>query len=176
VADAQRKAPPMPDWISSDLFSFAGFVGLVIAAAAFGGQWGAGPWYSALSKPSWTPPNWLFPVAWTLIYLMIAVAGWLVWEGEEPEWPVLLAVWGIQLLANAVWSYIFFGRKDVGLALADIAVLWLLIAAFIALAWDGNRLAALLFVPYLAWVGYAGALNAAIWRRNPVHSRQRTAP
>jgi tryptophan-rich sensory protein len=70
------------------------------------------------------------------------------------------------LLLNALWSYIFFGRKEIGMALADIAALWLLIAAFIVLGWPANRLAAALFVPYLAWVSYAAALNASIWRRN----------
>jgi tryptophan-rich sensory protein len=158
----------MTELISSAPFSFAVFVGLVIAAAAFGGQWGAGPWYNALSKPGWTPPNWLFPVAWTVLYLMMAVAGWLIWETPHSSRPVLLAVWGAQLLLNALWSYIFFERKDIGLALADLSGLWVLIAVFVVLAWPVNREAALLFLPYLAWVTYAGALNAAIWRRNPV--------
>jgi tryptophan-rich sensory protein len=158
----------MTELISSAPFSFAVFVGLVIAAAAFGGQWGAGPWYNALSKPGWTPPNWLFPVAWTVLYLMMAVAGWLIWETPHPSRPVLLAVWGAQLLLNALWSYIFFGRKDIGVALAELSGLWVLIAVFVVLAWPVNREAALLFLPYLIWVSYAGALNAAIWRRNPV--------
>jgi tryptophan-rich sensory protein len=166
----------MPDWISSSVLSFAVFVGLVIATAAFGGQWGADPWYKMLSKPRWTPPNWLFPIAWTIIYLAIAVAGWTVWDTGEPEWPALMALWAAQLIANAIWSYIFFGRKEIGLALADIALLWVLIAAFIVLAWDGNRLAGLLFLPYLLWVSYAGALNLAIWRRNPVRSSQGAMP
>ncbi len=156
------------DWISPDLLSFAVFVGLVIAAAAFGGQWGADPWYRALSKPSWTPPDRLFPIAWTLLYLMIAIAGWLTWETAYESRNLLLGLWGAQLVANAVWSYIFFGRKEIALAFFDIAVLWLLIAAFILLGWDVNQRASLLFVPYLIWVTYAGALNASIWRRNPV--------
>jgi tryptophan-rich sensory protein len=158
----------MTEWISSAPLPFAVFVGLVIAAAAFGGQWGAGPWYNTLSKPGWTPPNWLFPIAWTVLYLMIAVAGWLIWETPHPSRTVLLAVWGGQLLLNAVWSYIFFGRKEIGLALAELSALWLLIAIFVVLAWPVNQEAALLFLPYLVWVSYAGALNAAIWHRNPV--------
>lgn len=158
----------MTELISSAPFSFAVFVGLVIAAAAFGGQWGAGPWYNALSKPGWTPPDWLFPVAWTVLYLMMAVAGWLIWETPHPSRPVLLAVWGAQLFLNALWSYIFFGRKDIGLALAELSGLWALIAIFVVLAWPVNREAALLFLPYLVWVSYADALNLAIWRRNPV--------
>jgi tryptophan-rich sensory protein len=160
----------MPDWISPDIFSFAVFTLMVVAAATFGGQWGAGPWYDSLSKPAWTPPNWLFPVAWTILYLMIAVAGWLIWETPNERQNLLLGVWGAQLLLNAGWSYIFFGRKELGLAFAELTGLWLLIAAFVFLAWPVNQNASLLFVPYLIWVSYAGALNAAIWRRNPVRA------
>lgn len=161
----------MLDWISSELLSFIVFVGLVIAAATFGGQWGAGSWYRMLSKPSWTPPARAFPIVWTVLYFMIAIAGWQIWETPGADTRLPLIIWGVQLLLNAAWSYIFFGRKQIGLALADIALLWLAIAAFIVLCWDINRVASLLFVPYLLWVGYAGALNASILARNPVHSR-----
>jgi tryptophan-rich sensory protein len=119
-----------------------------------------------LSKPSWTPPNWAFPVAWTVLYLMIAIAGWLIWATPHEERSLLLALWGGQLFLNAAWSYIFFGRKDIAVALLDIAALWGLIAAFIYLAWDVNQRAAWLFLPYLLWVSYAAALNAAISARN----------
>lgn len=156
----------MPDWISPDLLTFLGFFGAVAAAAAFGGQWGAGPWYKALSKPSWTPPNWLFPVAWSVLYIMIAVAGWLIWRTPHPDQGLLLGLWVAQLFFNALWSYIFFGRKNLGLALAELTLLWLSIAAFTVLAWPVNQTASLLFAPYLVWVSYAGALNASIWQRN----------
>ncbi|MBX2805446.1 MAG: tryptophan-rich sensory protein [Hyphomicrobiales bacterium] len=162
----------MLDWISPELLSFFVFVGLVISAAAFGGQWRAGRWYQLLDKPSWTPPNWLFPIAWTIIYFMIAMAGWQIWETPHAGTLLPLVVWGIQLLLNTAWSYIFFARKQIGLALADIVALWLSIAAFIILAWDINRAAAWLFVPYMVWVSYAAALNATILTRNPVHSRR----
>lgn len=156
----------MLDWISGDIASFAVFVGLVVAAAVFGGQWGAGPWYNSLSKPSWTPPNWLFPIAWSILYLMIAIAGWLIWVTPHEKRTLLLAIWGGQLLLNATWSYLFFGRKELALALVEIAAMWLSIAAFTVLAWDVNQRAALLFMPYLVWVSYAAALNASIWVRN----------
>jgi benzodiazapine receptor len=165
----------MLDWVSSEVISFAVFTLLVLGAAAFGGQWGARPWYDVLSKPAWTPPDWLFPVAWSLIYLMIAVAGWLVWENGGAQRSLLVTVWAVQLLLNGVWSYIFFARKAIAVAFFDILALWLSIAVFIGLAWGVSQLAALLFVPYLAWVTYAGALNGAIWRRNPVHTRHGTA-
>jgi tryptophan-rich sensory protein len=158
------------DWIPYDVVSFAVFVGLVIAAAAFGGQWGAGSWYNSLSKPDWTPPNWLFPIAWTALYLMIALAGWLVWETPHQRQILLLALWAAQLLLNALWSFIFFGRRRIALALADIGALWTLIVAFIILAWPVNQRAALFFTPYLFWISYAGVLNAVIWRRNPAET------
>ncbi len=161
----------MPDWISPDIISFAVFVALVIGAAMFGGQWGANEWYRALSKPSWTPPDWLFPIAWTALYLMIAIAGWLAWETPHPNRGLLLALWVGQLLLNAGWSYIFFGRKAITAALGELALLWLSILGFIVIAWDANRTAAYLFLPYLVWVSYAGALNASILARNPAHER-----
>lgn len=148
----------------SNAVSLIIFLGLVVMAAATGAQFVPGPWYEALTKPWWTPPNWVFPVAWTALYIMIAVAGWRVWRSEGAG--AALAVWAIGLVLNAAWSWIMFSRHEIGLALADLALLWLSIAAFIVLALPVDRLAAYLFVPYLAWVSYAGALNLAIWRMN----------
>ena len=156
----------MPSWVSFDMLTFIIFLALVAFAAFFGGQWGAGEWYRALSKPRWTPPDWLFPAMWTLLYTLIAIAGLLAWNTEHENRELLLTLWGAQLLLNALWSYIFFGRRNMRLALIDITLLWLMIALFMALAWPANPLAALLFAPYLAWVSYATALNAVIWRRN----------
>lgn len=160
----------MPSWTSYTMLTFIIFLGLVAGAAFFGGQWGAGPWYRSLSKPAWTPPNWLFPAAWTLLYAMMAVAGLLVWNTPHENRTALVTLWGVQLVLNALWSYIFFGRRDMRLALVDVVALWLAIAAFILLAWPANQLAAMLFVPYLVWVTYATALNANIWVRNPARS------
>jgi benzodiazapine receptor len=157
----------MPSWTSYTMLTFIVFLALVAGAAFFGGQWGAGPWYRSLSKPSWTPPNWLFPAVWTLLYAMIAIAGLLVWNTPHESRTTLLTLWGMQLVLNALWSYIFFGRRDMRLALVDIVLLWLTIAVFIMLAWPVNELAAVLFMPYLTWVSYATALNATIWLRNP---------
>ncbi len=156
----------MPSWVSYNMLTFILFLALVAAAAFFGGQWNAKDWYRTLSKPSWTPPSWLFPPVWTLLYVLIAIAGMLVWNADHENRTLLLVIWSVQLMLNALWSYIFFGRKDIGLGLAEIIVLWLLIAAFVVLAWPVNQLASILFIPYLAWVSYAAALNASIWRRN----------
>ena len=157
----------MPAWISPNLASLLLFILLVGATGALGGQWGAGPWYAALAKPSWTPPNWLFAPAWLLLYLMIALAGWLVWTTPHESRTLLLTLWGAQLLLNAAWSYIFFGRHAIGFGLVDILALWAAIAAFAAAAWPVNQTASLLFIPYLLWVSFAAALNASIWLKNP---------
>jgi translocator protein len=124
-------------------------------------------WYRTIVKPSWTPPDQLFGPAWTLLYIVMAVAAFLVWR--EPEQPARrrgLRLWWAQLAANALWSPLFFGLHFLGLALADIAVLGLLILATLAAFRRVDGLAALLMLPYLAWVGFAAALNAAIWLAN----------
>jgi translocator protein len=140
------------------------FGGLVLAAASTGAQFMPGAWYTTLNKPAWTPPGWLFPIAWTVLYFMIAVAGWLAWRAGGPGSAV--AIWAAGLVLNALWSYLMFGRHDIGAALADIAALWLAIAAFIWATWSSEPRAAYLFMPYLAWVSFAAALNFAIWRLN----------
>ena len=156
----------MPSWVSYDMLTFILFLALVAGAAFFGGQWGAGEWYRRLSKPSWTPPSWLFAPAWTLLYVLIATAGFLIWNTGHESRTLLITLWGVQLMLNALWSYVFFGRKELGLALAELSALWLSIAAFTVVAWQVNQTASILFMPYLAWVSFAGALNAIIWRRN----------
>lgn len=140
------------------------FLAFVAAAALTGMTFLPGPWYEALVKPSWTPPNWVFPPAWTVLYVMIAIAGWRVFETQGVG--KALIVWIVSLQLNAAWSVFMFKEHDIGLAAADISALWLSIVAFIALTWNSNRLASLLFVPYLAWVSYAAALNFAIWKLN----------
>lgn len=141
------------------------FLALVGAAALTGMQYLPGPWYEALIKPDWTPPKWVFPPAWTVLYILIAIAGWRVYEKEG--FSQALIVWAISLQINAAWSVIMFREHQIGLAAVDIVALWLSIVVFIALTWRSNRLASLLFVPYLAWVTYAAALNIAIWQLNP---------
>ena len=165
----------MPTWMSYNVLTFIVFLALVAGTAFFGGLWGANSWYRSLSKPGWTPPDWLFPAMWTLLYTLMAIAGWLVWNTPSESRTLLLSLWGVQLVLNGLWSYIFFGRRSIRLALADIAALWLVIAAFVIAAWPVNMLAAILFVPYLAWVSYAAALNADIWRRNSGRADQLSA-
>lgn len=140
------------------------FLALVFIAATTGALFQPGPWYASLAKPSWTPPNWLFPVAWSILYTMIAVAGWKVWQAEGVR--AALVVWSIGLAFNMAWSWIMFGRQEIGLALVDLVLLWLAIVTFMLLAWPVSRTAVYLFVPYFFWVSFAGALNFAVWRLN----------
>ncbi len=141
------------------------FIALVAAAAMTGAMFQPGPWYASLSKPWWTPPNWAFPVVWTTLYIMIAAAGWLVWRAEGVG--LALVLWVAQLVFNAAWSWIMFSRREIALALVDAVAMWVAILAFIIVAWPVSRTVSLLFLPYMAWVSTAIALNWAVLARNP---------
>jgi benzodiazapine receptor len=125
-------------------------------------------WYAQLTKPSFTPPNYVFPVAWTTLYFLMALALWRLIEapatGERTRAIVLFLA---QLAFNAAWSWVFFHFESTRGGLAVIAVLWLLIAATILASFKVNGLAAWLLAPYLLWVSYAALLNAEIVRMNP---------
>ncbi len=142
------------------------FAAAVTAAALIGGLGVAGTAaeYQNLEQPSWAPPSWLFGPVWTVLYAMIAVAGWLVWR--RTGWNRALTVYAVQLVLNALWTPIFFGFGRYGLALVDIVAMWLLIGATIFLFRPISRTAAWLLVPYWAWVTFATALNTAIWSAN----------
>ena len=140
---------------------------LVAVAAVFGGRFRPDEWYQALDKPAWNPPNWVFAPVWMVLYAAMAFAAWFAWRsGTGTLLAVGLTLWLVQLVANAAWSWIFFGRHRPGWALLDIAVMFVLILATLLVFFRIDPLAGWLMVPYLAWVGFAGALNAALWLRN----------
>ncbi len=141
------------------------FLLLTFAVASFGALFLPGPWYAALEKPAWTPPGWIFGPVWTVLYVMIAMAAWLVWQ-RRARVDTALALWGAQLLLNGAWSWLFFGLERPGLALFDIVTLLVAIAATAIAFARISHVAALLFVPYFAWVAFATALNFAIWQLN----------
>lgn len=126
-------------------------------------------WYAALSKPSFAPPNWLFGPVWTLLYAMMGIALYVVWQKglEKTDVKKGMAFFGVQLVLNVVWSLLFFGLHSPGLALLDIVLLAATIAATAVQFKKVSSPAALLLVPYLAWVIFATALNFAIWQLNP---------
>lgn len=137
------------------------FFAINFAAASSGAVFRPGSWYETLRKPSWTPPNWAFPVVWTTLFCANAVAGWLVWEARGLDAAPALTLYGVSLLLNAGWSALFFGLKRMDWALAEVALLWASLAAIIAAFAPISTVAALLVAPYLVWVTIASALN---WR------------
>ena len=154
-----------------DLLGLGGFVAVCAAVSGLGGAVTAtsvDTWYQALEKPAFNPPDWLFPIVWTILYVMIAIAGWRVWRRAPIDVTRrALAVFAVQLGLNLGWSFLFFGLQQIGIALAEIVVLFLAIAANAVLFWRIDRWAGTLLVPYLVWVAYATVLNAALWLLNP---------
>lgn len=150
-----------------DLLALLVAFALVVGAAGLGARFRPGEWYRALAKPPWTPPDWLFAPVWTLLYAAMAVAAWWVWRhGVGAPRAIALVLWLAQLVANAAWSWLFFGRRRIGLALADIAALLVLVAATTAAFFRIAPFAGAMLLPYLLWVGFAAALNFSIGRRN----------
>ncbi|HSA90172.1 MAG TPA: TspO/MBR family protein [Burkholderiales bacterium] len=142
------------------------FLTAVALTAFFGSRFEPGVWYSGLAKAPWTPPNWVFAPAWTVLYVAIAIAGWLAWRAQVRA-AELLVLWIGQLVLNGAWSWLFFGRRDVGLALVDIALLTALAGVFALRSRGSSPAAAWLFVPYVLWLCYAASLNFYVWRYNP---------
>jgi len=137
----------------------------VLSGVAAGGDFES--FFDALRKPPGTPPPAVFGPAWTVLYLLMGVAAWLVWrEGLTRRTAVALGLFAAQLALNFAWSLIFFGQQRVGAALIEIAVLWLFILATIIAFWRVRPAAGALLLPYLAWVSFAAYLNAGIWRLN----------
>ena len=152
-----------------DVLALLAFIAASFAVSALGGLITAtsvGDWYQELQKPAFNPPNWLFAPVWTVLYLMIAVAGWRVWRRIGWGGGLALPAFAAQLALNLGWSSVFFGLKSPGAALAVILALMAAILVTTRLFWAADRLAGLLFLPYLAWVGFATVLNAAIWHLN----------
>jgi len=145
-------------------------IAITAAAAVVGSiaSFEAGPFYLQLERPAWAPPPWLFGPVWTILYLLMAVAVWLVWRKRETRSIGMpLALFGAQLAANAVWSWLFFAERRGAWAFADIAALLVLVALTALSFARVRRVAGALMVPYLAWVAFAAVLNLSVWRANP---------
>ena len=125
-------------------------------------------WYATLVKPSFTPPNGAFPVVWTILFVMMAVAAWLVWRVEGfRSAQGGLSLFIVQLTVNALWTWIFFVWRLGATAFVEILLLWTLILIMTVIFWRKRPLAGILMIPYLSWVTYASALTYMIWRLNP---------
>jgi translocator protein len=148
----------------------AGFLAASFVVAAVGGMFtsaGMPDWYMGLEKPAFNPPSWVFGPAWTALYIMMAVAAWLVWKAPGFQGArAALTLYFVQLGLNLAWSGIFFALRSPGWALVEIVLLWVAIAATTRLFFRHSAAAGWLMVPYLGWVTFAAALNAAIWRLN----------
>jgi translocator protein len=152
----------------SSVLVLLGFVAACFLAALTGAMFRPGDWYERLTKPSWRPPNQLFAPVWSVLYLMIAVSGWLIWRETGFVGATLpLAIYALQLVLNAAWTPLFFGLHRIDLGFFDIVLVWLSIVATIVLFYPIHSVAAMLLLPYLAWVTFAAALNFAVWRLNP---------
>jgi tryptophan-rich sensory protein len=130
---------------------------------------GTREWYQTLVKPSFTPPSWVFGPAWTLLYLMMGVALYLVWRkgSSEPGVKTALVVFLVQMALNGIWSPLFFGMHAPGLALIDILLLWCAIAVTVYLFFGQSKAGGVLLLPYWAWVTFATVLNYSFWQLNP---------
>lgn len=140
---------------------------LCFGAAAIGSQFMPGEWYAGVAKPSWNPPNWIFGPVWSLLYTLMAVAAWRVWRkaGFRGSGQAM-AAFGVQLVLNAAWSWLFFGLHRMDLAFVEILALWVAILATVIAFYRIDRTAAWLMAPYLAWVTFASVLNFTLWRMN----------
>jgi tryptophan-rich sensory protein len=151
-------------WILFALFLLACF-----GAGATGALFQPGAWYRGLSKPDWTPPDWVFPVAWTMLYICIATAG--ARAAMAPENGVAMALWAVQIAFNTLWTPVFFGLHRIRAGMLVLTLLWLSVAAGMVSLLQVDLIAGLLFAPYLVWVTIAGALNLSVWRLNPDAAR-----
>lgn len=155
--------------------SWAVLLGFVVLCQAAGGAGALAmatapsedAWYQALVKPAWNPPSFVFAPVWTTLYALMGIAAYLAWR----RWPLpqarrALALFGVQLIANVAWSWIFFRWHEPGLATLEIGALWILILAWLVASARLSRAAAWLIVPYLLWVSFAAVLTFWIWRAN----------
>jgi translocator protein len=148
--------------ISLILPQLAGFIGSFFTVSAIPN------WYATLQKPSFSPPNWLFGPTWILLYCLMGVSVYLVWQKIEEDKKAKKAVWlfWIHLVFNAIWSIVFFGLQNPSLAFANLFIIWILIIALMIIFWKINKNSTYLLIPYLLWVSFAGILNFFIWRLN----------
>jgi tryptophan-rich sensory protein len=155
---------------SRQALGFVGWASLTFAAAAVGAfaSVDAGVFYAELARPSWAPPAWVFGPVWSALYALMAASAWWVWRTRGFAGArTALVLFIVQLVANALWSWLFFAWRQGGLAFAEVLLLWCLIVATIVAFRRISLVAAVLLYPYWAWTTFAAALTFSIWRLNP---------
>lgn len=168
AGDRPRVYPPST---GVQAVGLAGWLLVCFAAAAAGGiaSSGAGEFYRQLARPDWAPAAWLFGPVWTILYILMAVSAWLVWRARGFYGArAALTLFIVQLVFNALWTWLFFAWREGALALTEIILLWMLILATIGAFWRVRPAAGALLVPYLLWVSYAAVLTYALWSMNPL--------
>ena len=156
--------------MTKQILGLLAWLAISFSAAAVGGlaSADAATFYRDLARPGWAPPGWLFAPVWSLLYLLMGIAAWLVWRVRGfRNASFALSLFLVQLAANALWTWLFFVWHRGAFAFAEILVLWLLILGTVIAFWRVRRLAGALLLPYLGWVTFASALTYAIWKRNP---------
>lgn len=123
-------------------------------------------WYALLNKPSFSPPNWIFAPVWLALYLMMGISLYINWTSKKKMAKSNVRLFFIHLFFNFIWTPVFFGAKNLGLALVIIVVIWILIVEMIRRFWSVNKAASLILIPYLLWVSFATLLNFTLWRIN----------
>lgn len=168
MSPAEAIAPPSR---ARSLLAFLGWLALCYSVAALGAlaSVDARDFYTQLSRPGWAPPGWVFGPVWSVLFTAMACAAWLAWRAPAGAARTrALRLFVAQLAFNGLWSWLFFGWHLGGWALAELVVMWLLIAATLRAFLGLQRTAAWLLAPYLAWVSFAGYLNFVLWRMNPI--------
>lgn len=148
-----------------DWLLFGTFLAACAAAAATGAMFEPGDWYKSLRKPVWTPPGFVFPLVWSILYVLMA------WSASRvavlPGAGQALALWAAQIAFNTLWTPVFFGLRRMGAAMVVMGGLWLSVCLTTIAFFQIDTLSGLMFAPYLLWVTIAGALNLTVWRMNP---------
>ncbi len=165
-----RSSPVASSSVSRQALGLICWLVLTLGTAALGAaaSVSAASFYAELTRPAWAPPGWLFGPVWSILYVLMGVSAWLVWRSRGFSGArAALLLFITQLAVNALWTWLFFVWRQGGLAFADVLFLWCLILGNITAFWRISVPAAVLLVPYLAWVTFASALTFAVWRLNP---------
>ena len=147
-----------------DVWVFLTFFGACGAAAAGGALFPTGDWYKNLDKPKWTPPDWVFPIAWTIFYLALAVAGTRV--ASMPDNKFALSFWSLHIALNTLWTPVFFGSRNLKAGMVIIVLMWISTVGLIYHCFVVDKVAGIILLPYIIWVSVASALNLSLLRRN----------